>query len=124
MIRRQSGQAAGRLEQEFGVGDGSGRVWRSWMAGTRLARAGLRRKIFRIASENGWLDFSAERIVLALQGLPESAVQNAAVAVSLVHPLILRLEAPPPPTAWLLKLHSDLPPRAVPTLSQESGLQG
>lgn len=110
MIRKRSGHTAGALEQKFCVGDGSGRVWRTWMSGQRLARSAQRESILRIASENGWIDLSADaepRVVLALQGLSSEPVIQDAV-VRLAHPLAFRLEAPPPPDSWLLRLHAPI----------------
>ena len=47
-----------QLEEFFGEGDGSGRVWRSWMAGSNKKSgrlASCRNQIIKKATEDGWL---------------------------------------------------------------------
>lgn len=44
-----------RLEAIFGVGDGSGRVWRAWMSGERVARQPTRERIVAAAIARSWL---------------------------------------------------------------------
>lgn len=55
-IRSRSGLSAARLEQLFLAGNGSGRLWRLWQAGTVLARAATRGAILQAAADKGWID--------------------------------------------------------------------
>lgn len=54
-IQRNSGLSAPEAEHYFRVGTGSGRLWRYWTAGEKLARAYQREAIIQLAREEGLL---------------------------------------------------------------------
>lgn len=54
-ILRESGMSFSQAEQHFGVGNGSGRTWRYWVDGERLARQFTREDVISRAKEEGFL---------------------------------------------------------------------
>jgi len=75
-VRRESELSAGQLERHFKVGDGSGRVWRAWMAGDRVARPGARDSIVAEAIRLGWTSLADARRLEALSNLAAPDVQS------------------------------------------------
>lgn len=55
-ILRNSNMSAPQAEQYFGVGTGSGRTWRYWIDGERLARDYVREKVISRAKAEGFLN--------------------------------------------------------------------
>mgnify|MGYP000194450484 CR=1 FL=1 len=80
MIMDNTNMSAGEAEQHFGVGRGSGRTWRYWVAKQRLARDYLRTNIVQRARAEGLL--TADDLVV----LSEMA---AGADVSLLQPLVV-----------------------------------
>lgn len=54
-ILRNSNMSAPQAERHFGIGTGSGRTWRYWIDGERLARDYVREKVVNLAKAEGFL---------------------------------------------------------------------
>lgn len=65
-----------RLETTFQCGDGTGRLWRCWMNGDRIARDYTRRNIIAKAQELGWLTLEGIP-VNEIARLPDEMIQAA-----------------------------------------------
>lgn len=83
-----------RLECIFEVGDGSGRVWRSWASGSRVPSRSRQRFVVHEAFNRGWVT-PTERQLLELLALPNETIYSLLTAPSLV-------EDPPDPPDRLL----------------------
>lgn len=83
-----------RLECIFEVGDGSGRVWRSWASGSRVPSRSRQRFVVREAFERGWVT-PTEKQLLELLALPNETIYSLLTAPSLVE------DAPDPPDRLL-----------------------
>lgn len=83
-----------RLECIFEVGDGSGRVWRSWASGSRVPSRSRQRFVVREAFDRGWVT-PTERQLLELLVLPNETLYSLLTAPSLVE------DAPDPPDRLL-----------------------
>ena len=55
------GYTPGTLEEKFKVGDGTGRLWKSWQSGKRLARQENREFIIEESFNHGWLRFDTNQ---------------------------------------------------------------
>jgi len=86
LITNSSGFHHGKLECIFKVGDGSGRVWRSWLSGKRLGRDFRRRTILSQATSWNWLTPS-DRQLLDLMSLPDAEVFSIPGAPDLPFPV-------------------------------------
>jgi hypothetical protein len=71
-----------RLEVIFQVGDGSGKVWRSWEDGDRIARDYTRTRIINEALQKGWLP---DHFPPFTKALPDEIIH--ALAVEAAEPL-------------------------------------
>lgn len=62
-----------RLEVIFKVGDGTGRVWRSWRNKRRVARQFTRERIITEAYQRGWLNLSKPQ-QRELENIPDEVI--------------------------------------------------
>jgi hypothetical protein len=67
----RSGLRKSALEAVFEIGDGTGRVWRSWRSGSRVPNANKRKNTLMLAEQRGWLT-PAERQLIDIASLPET----------------------------------------------------
>lgn len=93
----RAGLRKSTLEGVFEIGDGSGRVWRSWRGGDRLPNSLTRRQVLSEAERRGWLTPS-ERQLVDLARLPEihlieggPDIEGIFVAPEPIYPLPMRL---------------------------------
>ncbi|WP_199545114.1 hypothetical protein [Paraburkholderia kururiensis] len=63
-----------KLETTFQCGDGTGRLWRCWMNGDRIARDYTRRNIITKAQELGWLELEGVPVD-KIARLPDELIQ-------------------------------------------------
>lgn len=83
-----------RLEAIFGVGDGSGRVWRAWMRGERVARRLTYERIISAATARGWF-MPTDNQRADIEALPDEAIYMLAGATP------CPIEPPDPPDCEL-----------------------
>jgi len=112
------------LEEVFEIGDGSGRVWRSWRSGNRLPNSTTRRLVLSQAERRGWLTPS-DRHLVDLAQLPEihlieggPDIKRTFVAPEPIYPFPMRL--PRVAAAMLLR---DALNRRMPTYSSTPHLR-
>lgn len=88
--KRNDGVPQWRLECIFEIGDGSGRVWRSWASGSRVPYRSTQRFVADHAFKRGWLA-PTDRELIELLALPNESIYSLPTA-----PVFLK-DAPDPP---------------------------
>ena len=92
------GFTLGNLEEKFNVGDKTGRVWRSWKSGKRIAKQETRNHIIDESLKLGWISFTQDQ---------KHAQQSALIPYDIIQSA-LGPQSPfsddelPPPPSYLL----------------------
>lgn len=84
--KRSDGVPQWRLECIFEIGDGSGRVWRSWASGSRVPYRSTQRFVADRAFRRGWLT-PTDRQLIDLLALPSETIYSLPTAPAFVKDL-------------------------------------